>query len=693
MKRRHFLQATGSTLSAIALNTLVDQANRYGQALAQSGPRKLAFLVGVNTYLQTRDRGLSPLSGCETDVQLQRELLIHRFGFRPEDIKILLNRDATRDNILKGFESHLIQQAKPNDIVVFHFSGHGSRLADPDPITIDQSNSALVPAGADYRNRDQSVNDIMGKTLFLLISALKTDHVTAVLDCCYAGGGTRGTERVRSDASNGLYQASAAEVAYQKAWMQKLGLTAQQLRDRRKAGNAKGVFLAAAAANQQAKENDLADISSGLFTYFLTQYLWESATNMADAEAIVKRALQITTGFQEPVFDLTADAKTKPIYFIAPPNRSAQAVVQSVQGNQATLWLGGLDRKTLEAFGEKTQFSTLEGTKTLTLTGRSGLTATATVSGVQPGTLLKESARVIPSDIKLRVGLDPSLGKSVAIPEKLRLEIVPARKDGSYSRSVHFILSRVTQKNRSRNSDAPLNSIALFSPSLELLPNSFEKAGETLEAAIARLIPKFQALVAAHLLRQTVNPGASQLNIDASLRFQEQPDQIITQMSTHQSFPSLSRVVPAKTSCQFQVTNQDSSPLYLLIALISPSGRFSIVFPNDYVTGDLSGEISGKEKRLVPDPNQGETFKIQPPSAGRGEALIVTSRRPLDNARKQLRALAEEQSNRGLLSVTSDRGVDAIVDLLSDLSRKSDQSSYTVSNNDVATISLSFNIV
>jgi hypothetical protein len=687
MKRRHFLQAAGAMYLA--------QASRYGQVLAQSSSRKLALLVGINSYLETSDsfgvgqginRGLSPLTGCETDVQLQRELLIHRFGFKPSDIKILLNQDATRSNILQTFEAHLIQQARPGDIVVFHFSGHGSRLFDSDAITSDQANSAFVPARADYRNADQSVDDIMGKTLFLLMSALKTENVTAVLDCCYSGGGTRGSERVRADASNALYQPSADEIAYQKNWMRKLGISSQQLRDRRKAGTAKGIVLAAATANQIAKENDIADVSSGLFTYCLTQYLWETTSSLTDAEAMITRSLLESTGFQEPVFDSKPEVKTRPIYFTSPTTQAAQAVVRSIQHNQATLWLGGLDKKTLEAFGSESQFSTLEGTATATITQRKGLIATATLLGnLAPGALLKETSRVIPKTTKLRIGLDPSLGNQLPQSQSSRIEFIPARPDGSYPQSVHYILRRVTSQ-----TIAPRNSIALFSPSLELLPDSFEKPGESLSNAIVRLTPKFQGLFAAHLIRQTLNSNSSKLKLEVSLYPQSQPDQIIAKASTDRNLPTPSQPIPARTPCQFQITNRDREPLYLLIALISPNGRFSIIFPNDYIREGLNGEVSAQANRLIPDPS--ESFRIAPPSAGRGEALIVASRNPLTRTYQQMRALAEE-SNRTPVTIADQRGIDAIDNLLSDLDRQPESSSYRIRSDDVAVLSLSFEII
>lgn len=81
IKRRHFLQFAGSTLAAIGLSQLDfrQQAEQYGRVLAQGTPRKLALLVGINSYLSP----VPSLQGCKNDVLLQRELLVHRFGFNP----------------------------------------------------------------------------------------------------------------------------------------------------------------------------------------------------------------------------------------------------------------------------------------------------------------------------------------------------------------------------------------------------------------------------------------------------------------------------------------------------------------------------------------------------------------------------------------------------------------------------------
>jgi len=197
-------------------------------------PRKLALLIGINAYPQF------PLKGCLTDVSFQRELLVHRYGFHSDDVLCLQDEQATRQGILTAFEEHLINQAKPGDIVVFHFSGHGSRVLDPDPVpewVVDGIgfNGTIVPYDRTI-DHFPHVRDTMGKTLFLLLSALQTESVTMVLDCCYSGWALRGNCQVRSLESrlgNHLAEVSAAEFAYQEQWLS-LGQTHTFLHSLRK---------------------------------------------------------------------------------------------------------------------------------------------------------------------------------------------------------------------------------------------------------------------------------------------------------------------------------------------------------------------------------------------------------------------------------------------------------------------------
>jgi hypothetical protein len=156
------------------------------------------LLVGVSDYLY--NDGFKDLAGAKQDLQTMRALLVDRFGFVSSDIEVLEDRTATRDNILERFRQHLIAPAKPNSVVVFYFSGHGSQTEDEldGDETTDHLDETIVPH--DSGRRDGHPNrDIIDDELNQLLGELnqRTELVTFILDSCHSGSGARGSATPR----------------------------------------------------------------------------------------------------------------------------------------------------------------------------------------------------------------------------------------------------------------------------------------------------------------------------------------------------------------------------------------------------------------------------------------------------------------------------------------------------------------
>ncbi|MEA5470788.1 caspase family protein [Spirulina sp. 06S082] len=352
--RRHLLQAGGAALTAWGVNRW--QFDRYGKVLAQRTPRKLALLVGINQY----STATGPLYGCVNDAILQANLLVHRFGFNPADIVILDDAKATRQGILDAFEEHLIKQAKPGDVVVFHYSGHGSLVRDPNPlyvsrITGEGLSGSFVPVDANlpstYLTEGGTVADIMGHTLFLLMSSIQTDNFTAVLDSCYAGATVRNL-RVRSRDGGNQIQANDQETAYQNRWLRKFGWSPEEFVKRYREGIAKGIVLASTQPDQTALDQQFNGFVAGAFTYQLTQYLWQD-NNSTPEETALSVGGRMQDNLQRNDINHSQKPKLsiepgKPygdeaIFFSENPRSPAQAVVIKKDGDRVTVLLGGID--------------------------------------------------------------------------------------------------------------------------------------------------------------------------------------------------------------------------------------------------------------------------------------------------------------------------------------------------------------
>jgi Caspase domain/Domain of unknown function (DUF4384) len=694
MNRRHFLQFSASTLAALGLSQwdILKQGDRYARTLAQSTPRKLALLVGINDYPDSSQ--YASLQGCVTDVELQRQLLIHRFGFQPSDIVTLTDAKATRQGILTAFEQHLIRQAKPGDVVVFHFSGHGSQVSDPDKDHSDGLNSTFVPVDGvlppNYPNQGGAVKDIMGHTLFLLMSALQTEHVTVVLDSCHSGGGTRGSLQVRSRAGGSSLQPDPAELEYQRQWLPRLRLSPAEFIRQRRAGVAKGVVIASAGRDQLAADAPFSDFYAGAFTYLMTQYLWQQ-TGTAIVSSTIPNIARATTkassSQQEPQLEVQPNSghDRQPLYFIAQQTLPAEAVITQLNGEEAVLWLGGIAPQNLAAFGQSALLTTM-GTQGVSrgqvrLESRKGLVGRGKLlSGAKPGALLQEQVRAIPTNLTLKLGLAPSLGQETDAAQTALKAINRIESLSLQQGEVDYILGRMTAAyrslGRSTPSSPPVDSVGLFHPGLDPVPGSFGAAGEAATAAVTRLQAKLKSLLAARIVRLTLNTNASRLKVAVTMTPAGQATRTLASSFTSRgqsrsTSPLASSIatVPIGTAIEFQIVNNEARDLYFSVLVIDAVGEMSVIFPNQWLASADTMKVAAGQTLRIPQPSDRFTLVTQEPK-GPAEALIIASSAPLGNALKSLQAVAARGGqSRGPVTL-GDEPTDVISSLLDDIGDK-----------------------
>jgi len=150
--------------------------------------RKLfALLVGIERY----PKGIRPLTGCIADVNDVKDFLekwVTGFDLR---VETLTDEQAARSNIIDKFRGHL-GQAGEQDVVLFYFGGHGSRVYAPEEFKKydpDESHETLVC----YDSRKRNGLDIADKELAILFAevSVKHPHILAIFDCCHSGSGVR----------------------------------------------------------------------------------------------------------------------------------------------------------------------------------------------------------------------------------------------------------------------------------------------------------------------------------------------------------------------------------------------------------------------------------------------------------------------------------------------------------------------
>jgi hypothetical protein len=694
MNRRHFLQFSASTLAALGLSQwdILERGDRYARTLAQSTPRKLALLVGINNYPESSQ--YASLQGCLTDVELQRQLLIHRFGFQPSDIVTLTDAKATRQGILTAFEQHLIRQAKPGDVVVFHFSGHGSQVSDPDKDYPDGLNSTFVPVDGvlppNYPTQGGGVKDIMGHTLFLLMSALQTEHVTVVLDSCHSGGGTRGILQVRSRAGGTRLQPDPAELEYQRQWLSRLRLSPAEFIRQRRAGVAKGVVIASAGRDQLAADAPFSDFYAGAFTYLMTQYLWQqtgTAIVSSTIPNIARATTKVSSSQQEPQLEVQPNRghDRQPLYFIGQQTVPAEAVITQLNGEEAVLWLGGIAPQTLAAFGRSTMLTTVDAQGVsqgqVLLESRQGLVGRGKLlRDAKPGALLQEQVRGVPTNLTLKLGLDLSLGQETNAAQMALKAINRVESLSLQQGEVDYILGRMTADDRplgrSSPSSPPVDSVGLFYPGLDPVLGSFGTAGESATAAVKRLQAKLKSLLAARIVRLTLNTNASRLKVAVTMTSASQAPRLLassftprSQSRSTASSASSIATVAIGTTIEFQIVNSEPRDLYFSVLVIDAVGEMSVIFPNQWLARADTTKVAAGQTLRIPQPSDRFTLVTQEPK-GPTEALIIASSVPLGNALKSLQAVAARGSqSRGPVTL-GDEPTDVISSLLDDIGDK-----------------------
>jgi len=162
----------------------------------QAARSRIALIVAIGDY--GTDTGYSSINSLN-DVPLVMAGLEAQ-GFRREDIFVLPQEEATVEGIGAAFQTHLIDRARPGDIAVFHYSGHGHRITDngsdePDGydevlVPVDAPNIRQAPAG--YAGERHLRDDDLGAMITRLRERLtSTGELLVTIDACFSGSATR----------------------------------------------------------------------------------------------------------------------------------------------------------------------------------------------------------------------------------------------------------------------------------------------------------------------------------------------------------------------------------------------------------------------------------------------------------------------------------------------------------------------
>ena len=163
----------------------------YGLALTTEDiyDNSYALIIGIDKY-----QNVQPLNYAVKDAESIQDILVNTFDFPEDNVTLLKNEEATKQNILKSF-SEITKKAEDSDRVLIFFAGHGETMDLPE----GGEKGYLIPVEGDSEELYLTGLPMEELRQIALISRAK--HMLYLVDACYGGiaaVGSRGLDSKRT---------------------------------------------------------------------------------------------------------------------------------------------------------------------------------------------------------------------------------------------------------------------------------------------------------------------------------------------------------------------------------------------------------------------------------------------------------------------------------------------------------------
>jgi hypothetical protein len=280
---------------------------------------KKALLVGVNKYKYVR-----PLNGCVNDIRNMADILTNFYDFSSGEIRTLVDESVTRNNLIDRLD-WLLDGVEDGDLLLFHFSGHGSQIQDRNGDELDDDmDEILCLYDMDFRNPDSYLTDDDFNNIIDRLP--KGIFLTACIDSCHSGTATRDIELLTTELQLPRAEtkiqprfieppADIAMRSYSKSVnVRRMGSKIKE--DKKSAGlentaEAKHVLLAGCTDDQTSADAYINNDYAGAFTYNLCKTIRDTRGLITYQELIkrVQNSLAFNSFSQIPQLNGNKDLK------------------------------------------------------------------------------------------------------------------------------------------------------------------------------------------------------------------------------------------------------------------------------------------------------------------------------------------------------------------------------------------------
>ena len=289
---------------------------------------KRALLVGIN-YLGTENE----LAGCINDSHHMQTYLSEN-GFT--EIKLVLEKEATTSGIIEALK-WLTAGLAAGDVIVFHYSGHGSQL--PSKVEADGFEEIICPIDLDW-NTKVITDDILRKIFNSVPTGVNT---TVILDCCHSGTMLDQTESLNITSDELLVEKSVIMTPSNGRFMPPPPTVGRRLKDRTlvdwstsKDVNEGALLIAGCRANQTSADAVIDGVPQGAATAAMLGILKQN-NNISYKNLILEmNKFMIENGYdQRPELDGSSTLYNNT--FLTPFAQSVPVVLPPIDYNGASI--------------------------------------------------------------------------------------------------------------------------------------------------------------------------------------------------------------------------------------------------------------------------------------------------------------------------------------------------------------------
>lgn len=168
----------GNATNAIEICKLLTEEGLTDQYLNKY-PEYYALIIGVEKFEGLEFPEEDHID--ETAIAVY-EKLINSTNWKKENIKLLLNENATKENIQKAVTIWLAEKETKDDIVLYYFTGHSWKIPIHKRL---MGHTYTFPY--DVSDNEYSDDKITDVELDSWLDELESRHIAVVLDTCYSG--------------------------------------------------------------------------------------------------------------------------------------------------------------------------------------------------------------------------------------------------------------------------------------------------------------------------------------------------------------------------------------------------------------------------------------------------------------------------------------------------------------------------